>query len=43
MLAASGSAVYQKYRWDRMKYEYLKVFDRLTKGNPPSPEEKTEH
>jgi glycosyltransferase involved in cell wall biosynthesis len=29
-LAASGSAAYQKYRWDKMKNEYLKVFDRLT-------------
>ena len=29
-LAAAGSAVYQKYRWSVMKYEYLKVYDRLT-------------
>jgi glycosyltransferase involved in cell wall biosynthesis len=29
-LAASGSEVYQKYRWPVMKYEYLKVFDKLT-------------
>jgi glycosyltransferase involved in cell wall biosynthesis len=28
-LAASGSAAYQKFRWDTMKYEYLKVFDKL--------------
>jgi glycosyltransferase involved in cell wall biosynthesis len=30
-LAAAGSAAYQKYRWSAMKYEYLKVFDQLTK------------
>jgi glycosyltransferase involved in cell wall biosynthesis len=29
-LAVSGSAIYQKYRWATMKYEYLKVFDQLT-------------
>jgi len=28
-LAASGSAVYQKYRWSVMKYEYLRVFSEL--------------
>ncbi|OGO22183.1 MAG: hypothetical protein A2144_14855 [Chloroflexi bacterium RBG_16_50_9] len=28
-LAASGSAIYQKYRWSEMKYEYLKVFNKL--------------
>jgi glycosyltransferase involved in cell wall biosynthesis len=28
-LAASGSAVYEKYRWSVTKYEYLKVFDRM--------------
>jgi glycosyltransferase involved in cell wall biosynthesis len=28
-LAASASAVYQQYRWPVMKYEYLKVFDKL--------------
>ena len=31
-LAAAASAVYQKYRWSVMKYEYLNVYDRLTKG-----------
>jgi glycosyltransferase involved in cell wall biosynthesis len=29
--AANGLAAYQKYRWSAMKYEYLKVFDQLTK------------
>jgi glycosyltransferase involved in cell wall biosynthesis len=29
-LAKSGSRAYQKYRWDNMKHEYLKVFDRLS-------------
>jgi glycosyltransferase involved in cell wall biosynthesis len=29
-LARSGSRAYQKYRWDNMKQEYLKVFDRLS-------------
>jgi glycosyltransferase involved in cell wall biosynthesis len=28
-LAASSSTVYQKYRWDNMKYEYLNAFDKL--------------
>jgi glycosyltransferase involved in cell wall biosynthesis len=31
-IAASASIVYQKLRWDVMKYEYLKVFDQLTKA-----------
>jgi glycosyltransferase involved in cell wall biosynthesis len=31
-LAASGSAVYQKYRWDTIKYEYLKVIERMANG-----------
>ena len=40
-LAASASAVYQKLRWDVMKYEYLKVFDQLTNGKGRGlPEEK---
>ena len=30
-LAASSSAIYQKYRWPVMQYEYLKVFGELTK------------
>jgi len=30
-LAASGSAAYQKYHWSEMKYEYLNVFNKLTK------------
>lgn len=34
-LAEAGSAVYQKYRWSVMKYEYLKVYDKLVKGRPP--------
>jgi glycosyltransferase involved in cell wall biosynthesis len=28
-VAASGSAIYQKYRWGVMKYQYLKVFENL--------------
>jgi glycosyltransferase involved in cell wall biosynthesis len=35
MLAASGSAVYQEYRWSKMKYKYLKVYDQLTGGKHP--------
>jgi glycosyltransferase involved in cell wall biosynthesis len=31
-LAASGASAYQKYRWDVTKYEYLKVFNKLTKN-----------
>ena len=31
-LAAAGSATYQKYRWSIIKYDYLRVFDKLTKG-----------
>jgi len=30
-LAASGSAAYQKYRWQVIKHDYLKVFDNLIK------------
>lgn len=30
-LAASASAIYQKLRWDVTKYEYLRVFDHLSK------------
>lgn len=29
-LATLASTVYQGYRWDTMKYEYLKVFEQLT-------------
>jgi glycosyltransferase involved in cell wall biosynthesis len=32
MLAATGSANYQKFRWSVMKHEYLKVFDKLIKA-----------
>ncbi len=31
-LAASGSAIYEKYRWTVMKHEYLRVFEQLTKS-----------
>jgi hypothetical protein len=31
-LAASASAIYQRYRWETMKYEYLRVFDHPVKG-----------
>ena len=29
-LAAAGSASYQQYRWSVIKYEYLRVYDKLT-------------
>ena len=32
VLAASGSAIYQKYRWPVMKNEYIKVYDTLLNG-----------
>lgn len=28
-LATSAAAIYQRYRWSTLKYEYLKVFERL--------------
>jgi glycosyltransferase involved in cell wall biosynthesis len=31
-LAAAGSATYQKYRWSIIKYDYLRVYDKLIKG-----------
>ncbi len=31
-LAAAGLEAYQKYQWNTMKYEYLKIFDKLTKS-----------
>ena len=34
-LVASGSAVYQKYRWNTMKCEYLRVFEQLVQGERP--------
>jgi glycosyltransferase involved in cell wall biosynthesis len=36
-LAASGLAEYQNYRWDRQKFEYLKVFERLMNGSETAP------
>ena len=39
-LAAASSAIYQKYRWSVMKYEYLKVFDTMTKSRTLSQLEK---
>ena len=40
-LASASMNIYQQYRWSTMKYEYLKVFDKLTNRVVPAvPEEK---
>lgn len=39
-LTASGAACYEKYRWNTMKYEYIKVFGQLIKPGVNRLEEK---
>jgi glycosyltransferase involved in cell wall biosynthesis len=37
-LVAAGTVVYHKYQWENMRYEYLKVYDRLAMGRTDSKE-----